>query len=746
MTKPPLQRLLSTTLVALLAAALATPADAAPPTVTVAPGTIKFLSTDPPPTASQATLSAARNEFEPFQIVIAGGASGVAGVQASASSLSGPGGATIPAADLRLYREAYINITTPSYQTSARGPWPDALVPAVDELYGETRNAFPFDVPAGQNRVIWVDVYVPQGTPAGSYQGTVTLTGTGLGTAPVPVALTVWPFDLPSTASLATTFGMGWDDACLQEVGSYSACGDAGVIASHLRYARFALDHRVTVDTVYTGPSALSGGAFDWSTWDATYGPLLDGTAQTLLPGAQQTTARFEWASTTAHYAAWAQHFKAKGWFARTYDYTCDEPPAGCSWSSIPTLAATVHGGDPAFPVLVTTTLAHATANGVLSSINWLVPIINDIWDKGGSDTRSSYDGWLSSPDTRLFMYQSCMSEGCSGGSSKSYSSYFTGWPSYMIDAPASLNRAMEWQSFLEGMSGELYYETTFAYGSGNDPWQNQFYFGGNGDGTLFYPGTVAKIGGRDPVPVASIRLKLIREGMEDYEYLKLLESLGGGGDAVSIARGVMPNTYTVGTGDAIMAARAQLAADIMSRLGSPPPPDAGVPPIDAGIRTPDAHVTMPDARVKVDARSPSPDARTVPDAALRDAAMTAVDAPRALDAPPTADGAPTFDALSVADSLTRFDGAAGVDAGSSVSDGGASPPDSTGAGEGAEAGGGGADSGTDLAPLQSGGCAVAPQAPRTRWAIPLVGFLLWFLLLSPLRWWRRRQSAVRYR
>ena len=54
------------------------------------------------------------------------------------------------------------------------------------------------------------------------------------------------------------------------------------------------------------------------------------------------------------------------------------------------------------------------------------------------------------------------------------------------------------------------------------------YLFGGNGDGTLFYPGLPDLIGGSTHIPVESIRLKLIREGLEDYEYLALLEKSRG--------------------------------------------------------------------------------------------------------------------------------------------------------------------------------------------------------------------------
>lgn len=45
-----------------------------------------------------------------------------------------------------------------------------------------------------------------------------------------------------------------------------------------------------------------------------------------------------------------------------------------------------------------------------------------------------------------------------------------------------------------------------------------QLLAGGNGEGTLFYPGRPDKIGGSDHIPVSSLRLTLIREGNEDYE------------------------------------------------------------------------------------------------------------------------------------------------------------------------------------------------------------------------------------
>jgi hypothetical protein len=136
------------------------------------------------------------------------------------------------------------------------------------------------------------------------------------------------------------------------------------------------------------------------------------------------------------------------------------------------------------------------------------------------------------------------------------------------IDADGTRNRAMEWLSFAYGMSGELYYETTQAFFSG-DPWQNQYNFGGTGDGTVFYPGTPAKIGGQTEIPVESLRMKMVRDGMEDFELLQLASNLGLRDQALQIARGVYPRTFQASTSPAALdSARAELAALILHAQG----------------------------------------------------------------------------------------------------------------------------------------------------------------------------------
>jgi hypothetical protein len=537
---------------ALGAQVLGAPAFAAP-SVYVADAMKKIRPSDPPLGANEAHLFAAKNEFESFQAVVTGPATGVS---AQMSALTGP--STLGTATL--YREALMNLANPSSLDGATGRFPDALVPDVDDVVGEKRNAFPFDAPSGESRAIWVEFFVPANAPAGEYRGMLTVRS-DQGQSQIPVTLTVWDFGLPSTASLRSHFGLSYPTLP-------QGHGVSGAEFTRLRgrYSQLGLDHRISL-------GSFDDGDFSIGHVESAYGTYIDGRAPTRLKGAKLTTVALVGKSL----ADWVARFKARGWFDRLFQYTCDEPPSSCAWSDIRTLNALNKAVDPALRTMVTTSIQQAKENGVGSSIDIYAPVINFLWDKPGQvfagNQVSAYAAFLAqSPIHELWVYQSCMSHGCGGTSD-----YYTGWPSYMIDAPSPRARAQEWLTFQLGATGELYWETTWAYD--HDPWTNQWDFTGNGDGTLFYPGTPAKIGGSTHIPVASIRLKMIREGMEDYEYLKRVSALGDPGFARRVASSLFPNPYTTAVAPAdLSAARAKLAQRILElSAGSaqPPPPSA---------------------------------------------------------------------------------------------------------------------------------------------------------------------------
>jgi len=529
--------------------------------VWTAPAAVKVRPQAQPPQGSSATavIAAAKNEFESFQVVVTGPATGVS---MSLEGLGDANGHSISGRDVTLYREALINVPQQTGGDGAAGIWPDALVPDVDPIVGEKRNAFPFDVPAGESRAVLVDIHVPASAAAGVYKGMLNVTGGAA--AQVPVTLTVWDFAVPSTSSLRSAFGMTWNGPCMGHGDGGCSNYDAEQ-KLRARYMQAALDNHISISLPVVSSPIKQDGSGGWGDFDTYAGPFLDGTANMRLSGAKLTAVQIEGDGTkTTVVKAWSDHFNAKGWTKSLFNYICDEPPMTCQWGDINTRIAASRAGDVDMPTQVTTTSAETAQHGI-SGIDLYVPVVNFMEDRPGTANAGSQ---RSKYGATVWWYQSCMSFGCSGvGPGYDYTGG-SGWPTYAIDSDATRNRAMEWMSFSYDISGELYYETTQAYFSG-DPWVSQNNFGGAGDGTLFYPGTTARIGGQTEIPVESFRMKMIRDGMEDYELLAMARQLGLGDQAKQIARGVYPKTYqSTSSPAALDSARSQLAQLILRAMG----------------------------------------------------------------------------------------------------------------------------------------------------------------------------------
>jgi len=260
-----------------------------------------------------------------------------------------------------------------------------------------------------------------------------------------------------------------------------------------------------------------------------------------------------------------AQHFHEKGWFDRLIGYLWDEPKAP-SYQAMAELGRTMHQADPGLRNLVTAPF-HADWSDFIDI--WSPPINcferkphqYDFCDPMVS--RTAYEPELNK-GKQLWWYQACGSHGCGvvGGE------YFRGWPSYMIDDAPVRNRIMEWLTWKYGIHGELYYSMDEAYSKKADPWKDVNLYSGNGDGTLFYPGRPQVIGGTQQIPIESIRLKLIREGLEDYEYLAMLTKLAGYKAVSDGITGLLTNTYEYDQDPArLTMAREWIGREITRRL-----------------------------------------------------------------------------------------------------------------------------------------------------------------------------------
>jgi len=500
---------------------------------------------EPPSTVNTVSLSAGRNEFEPFQIVLHPDNGDATDLDVAVSDFLGKGSARIPSDCVTVYVERFVNLEQGSSSGATAGQWPDALVPRIDRYTGERRNAFPLSVPRGMNQPLWIEVYVPESAAPGAYASRATISQRGVPAATIPIHLFVWNFSLPSTETLKTSFGLNGTSILKQHRGQYTS--DAELYQLTQLYAKAALWHRISIHGGSMTPPRFTFGSaisMDWHSYDAEVGPFLDGRVfdrNAPLPGARANTVElrlpgaFENSKVeAAYYAAWARHFQEKGWSDRLFLYLWDEPQPR-DFSKVMERGYIALQAVPELRTLLTMPFSGRYQDVVRI---W-VPLVNCLEPRPSfaaycADTPpfSAYAAEAQHGKS-LWFYQSCASHGCTGPGSP----YFTGWPSYLIDAPGAANRVMQWIAWKYGIEGELYYSMNEAYAYPKDPWTNLRLSGGNGDGTLFYPGTPKHIGGHTDIPIESIRLKLIREGLEDYEYLAILAKLDGDQAAQLVSR-----------------------------------------------------------------------------------------------------------------------------------------------------------------------------------------------------------------
>ena len=241
----------------------------------------------------RAYVTAAANEVVAFQLILAKKAAGLTNVRVSVGDLTGAGGKKIAAdPNIQAFRLWYV-----SAGASARGRpsnWYGTACLPLKKPFDES-----FSLPAADNKVpaqayqsVWVDVYVPRGTAAGSYPGRITVTADEL-TAPAerPLLVKVLPLSLPDEFT--------W----VMELNRYhSMAGWAGVdsrrnpaqgLETTLDFYRLAHQHRSIVNALpYSHSGRVDGwfipvmegkgtnvGVKDWTDFDKRFAPLLDGTA-----------------------------------------------------------------------------------------------------------------------------------------------------------------------------------------------------------------------------------------------------------------------------------------------------------------------------------------------------------------------------------------------------------------------------------------------------------------------------------
>jgi hypothetical protein len=503
------------------------------PSVWIAPSLNRVGMSDAAGGGSKVSILAARNENESFQIIVNGASNGLTNVNVKVSDLEGPKGQVIPRKSFTLYREKYMYVSKSSPKRGGPndpmgvGWYPDALIPFTDPSTGEpptggALKAVPFDLKAGVNQPIWVDLLVPETAPPGQYSGTYTVTS-DQGQFTGPIAVTVWNFTLPKSPALKSSF------LFFKE----------GTLAAQQELLR----NRI---------SPLSTNPKDQPVLMKEYG--LSATHTGPFSGADVGRCNMSPAPPVSRFKALAA---AQQPGLMLYNYSADE--IGRCSSLYPTIQQWANN-------------MHQAGISNLISMSPTPALYSD----GSGSGRSAVDIWVLLP----LMYNKSKAEVAKvlkkGDAVWSYNTLVQDEysPKWLIDfdpinfriQPGFINQSLN-------LTGLLYWRVDRFPADAWDNVNNAGTFSSAnypGEGMLVYPGKQVGV----PGVVASMRLKWLRDGVDDYDYLQILKKLGKEDVAMEIARSVGAD-WTNWTRDkaALEAARQKLGETIDQIMSKNPPP-----------------------------------------------------------------------------------------------------------------------------------------------------------------------------
>jgi hypothetical protein len=504
----------------LLVVACRTPATEQSISVYVADEFARVRPWDAPRTKRSAVLTAARNEYAPFQIVVRAGSGGLKSVNAVASPLVPKRGRAIPADRISLYREHYIEVRKLSPKSKdSLGWYPDALIPFLDPRTGQPPvharfAAAPFDIAPDSNQPLWVEVLTPRDAAPGEYTGTITISAEGIAPYRVPVTLTVWDFTLPDAPSMRTHFGDADVNPLLSrppQIAAWVGLDEAGQRALQTAYAEVISAHRICPPIPpFLMPKVNEDGSVDPLTTHDALQQWVERFHITGFPirflgmdghGWEGDPLGEDRERNTRYLRSMYTYLRAHHWDKMAYIYVADEPSSREAYNDVRSRSRFIREVVPGLKVLCTK-VPQIQNPGWGSLVRWV-----DIW----------------APLWPLFEEVAVKQRQSAGEEIWSYTALCQGrgdTPFWELDFPVLNYRIPMWISWRFGITGLLYWSTT-NWASTRDVWTDPLTYQGqyNMEGSLLYPGVDAGVQGF----VASIRLKEIREGLEDYEYLKIL-------------------------------------------------------------------------------------------------------------------------------------------------------------------------------------------------------------------------------
>lgn len=516
------------------------------------PSTVRIRPADMPEGGSSVAIGAAKNEIESFQIAVMAQGGALNDVQVTIDPIKN-GDYAIPPANVRLFREECVPIRRVGFRaTEGPGLVPDPLIPFENpytgEALGEPRwnrdegkmlpgrfGGAPFDVWEGQNQTVWVDVAVPEDAPAGTYTSVVRVSAEGSAAVEMPLELTVWNFALPDGPTHENHFG-GVD----RIAGYLGMERDSDAFhAIEERYEAMLAEHRINpAFPRRLWPTIQDDGTVDFSEVDAEITAFVERHHVTNLeiPRAPFGDVLGENRDKALNFfRSWYAYLESKGWADRSYHYMLDEPNTPEAYETVRNLGAMVQEAEPRIRRLVVEQPYTQNSDwGVLdNAIDIWCPLFGFIHEPSVKEKQAQGDD--------VWSYTALVQR--APAYHPEYEQVKDADPPYWeLQFPLVSYRIAPWLNRRYGITGLLYWSTCYWGSPSRNPWDEPGFRGyWYTDGAFLYPGDDAGIEG----PVASLRLKSLRDGMEDFEYFVILEARGGGKVVDEIVREAVPTWGT---------------------------------------------------------------------------------------------------------------------------------------------------------------------------------------------------------
>ncbi|MBL8096006.1 MAG: DUF4091 domain-containing protein [Anaerolineales bacterium] len=497
----------------------------------------------PVPTAtdSEVRVYAARNEFEPFQVVVKPTTS--QNVTVSIDAI----GAGITA---EVYQVQYVTITQVSDSLGRLGPYPDPLWPLA--------NGATVALTAGENTAFWFSVSVPTGAPAGDY-----ITQVHIGAVSIPVRLHVFNFTIPAQLHVASQMNFSYQSI----LSKYGVTGTGAAYWSYVdAIKQYFIDHRLTPTSVLWPGGLTGGGTFaspfiDYDcgahTLSDPYGiwgfedladrylagsGLLGGQFTTAFNGGTgfstftassfssndssidqrpatfcgQTRSAGDWLAnpTSAYNQAWFAYLTAQqsylssqGYLAEAINYFANEPQDQADYNAVAWYSRYAHQAAPNLKLMVSEGARpeiYANPSYPNAHIDIWLPVLNEYDPVAAHDRLVNHgeETWI------YFLY----------GTRSPYFNPIT------LDHPGIESKFTGWFLWKYRARGIAYYSLNDW---SQNPWTSPLTSGHNGDTFMLYPpsqnNSAIAYGSNGHRMVPSIRFELMRDSLEDYEYLYLL-------------------------------------------------------------------------------------------------------------------------------------------------------------------------------------------------------------------------------